>query len=468
MTATLPAPTATRPTLFSYDLSIVLPFGGTDGPLEAMQLDTVAGIETSMHWQLVAADRGGQPAISSILASADGDLAVVPAGGLPAPAALVAAMDAASGRIVWSPPESGTPRSDLLESALDRLTVGGYGLVFDDEIGLIYRADMLATGVLTARWYHPSLRSIAESLGADLTADGVAVRIAPTAENRVHQQDGLIPLLMSLISGRTGSTLLMQLLATAPSIDFDRVAPYENNYLAYLSDLSSQVTQPTPSLDGRRGPAPVLLPLPFPATMDRDALAGGLLRGMWREFSELRRQDNPDATFWAEKFGDRAVPTTVQAAKVLLIIRDPRDIWCSINSFDDRRGFYGFGRHQDESRASFLKFFLESVHDLLDRSFPQSASVLLVRYEDLVTRIDREARRIGGWLGVDLDPTAVVANRSSFREHMTSADPTSNPSSSVGRWRRDLSPDELDVFRTELGAAIAQLGYPAESSMEEL
>jgi hypothetical protein len=273
---------------------------------------------------------------------------------------------------------------------------------------------------------------------------------------------------MSLISGRTGSTLLMQLLATAPTIEFDRVAPYEHNYLAYFSDLAGQVAQPIQSPDARRAPAPVLLPTPFPAMLDGDELAGRLLRGMWREFSDLRRQHNPDARFWAEKFGDRAVPATLPAAKVLLLIRDPRDIWCSINSFDDRRGFYGFGRQADESRASFLKFFLGSVHDLLDRSFPQSSSVLLVRYEDLVTRVDREARRIGAWLGVDLDPAAVIANRSSFREHMTSADPASDPSSSVGRWRRDLSPDEREVFRTDLGAAIAQLGYPAEPSMEAL
>jgi hypothetical protein len=456
----------------SYDLSIVLPFGGADGQLETALLDAVAGLDTSMRWQLVAADRGGQPAISSILASAEGDLAVVRVGGRPEPAALAAAMEAASGQVVWCPPASTAPDPALLDSGLRQLVVGGFGLVFDDEIGLIYQAEKVSRNTLTARWYHPTLRSIAETLGAELAADGVAVRVAgqPRLPGPDAEEVGLTPLLMSLISGRTGSTLLMQLLATAPSIDFDRVAPYENNYLAYLTNLSNQTAEPAPAQpgDARRQSPPALLPPPFPTMLNRNELAGRLLRGMWREFSDLRREQRPEARFWAEKFGDRPVPTTLPAAKVILLVRDPRDIWCSINSFDDQRGFYGFGRRQDEDRASFLRFFLESVYDLLDRSFPPSASVLLVRYEDLVTDIEREARRIGAWLGVRLDPAAVVANRSSFRDHMTSADPASDPSSSVGRWHRDLSPDEREIFRAEAGLVIAQLGYPDDPSMEVL
>ena len=61
------------------------------------------------------------------------------------------------------------------------------------------------------------------------------------------EEAGLIPILVDG-SGRDGTTLAMQLLATAPEIAFDRVYPYEQRYFNYLLQWSR-----LPEQGGRAG-----------------------------------------------------------------------------------------------------------------------------------------------------------------------------------------------------------------------
>lgn len=44
------------------------------------------------------------------------------------------------------------------------------------------------------------------------------------------------------------------------------------------------------------------------------------------------------------------------------LIRDPRDVVASIGSFDDKRGFYGFGRHEGEPEESYLRRLIASMN----------------------------------------------------------------------------------------------------------
>ena len=55
--------------------------------------------------------------------------------------------------------------------------------------------------------------------------------------------DSLNPLLILDLGGRSGSTLLMQLLGTSPQIAFDRVYPSEVRYLTYLLRWAKMLDQ---------------------------------------------------------------------------------------------------------------------------------------------------------------------------------------------------------------------------------
>ena len=85
--------------------------------------------------------------------------------------------------------------------------------------------------------------------------------------------------------------------------------------------------------------------------------------------------------------------------------------------------------------------FLRSVRNLVCRRYPESAQVLLVRYEDLANDLFGQAMRIGSWLGTRLDAAEVLAGRDRFVDHMTSA----SSAESVARWRRELPAAEAEI-----------------------
>jgi hypothetical protein len=429
-----------------YDLTVLLPFG-SDSTEEIATLESLGDIESPVRWQLLAADTGGDRVITAILRDAEGDLELVSVPGRNEAAALAAALPHAAGTLLWIPPAGVRPDAELMHRATQELAASGADGLLSDACGLLAPAHALAATTVPVPSAHPSRHSLLAALAADLTAAGLSMQITRTPESV-----DLTPVLLSLISGRCGSTLMMQLLATSGEIALDRVPPFENNYLGYLSTLAGHIALPvgTAAGDGLAGA------IPFPPLMDRQELSRRALRGIWHEFSAFRREGQPEARFWAEKFGDLTVPDVLPPARVLVLVRDPRDIWCSINSFDDKRGYYGFGRSADQSRTAFLEFFLQSVRNLVARRYPSSAQVLRVRYEDLATDLPGQAVRIGGWLGTHLDADQVLAGRDRFADHMTS----STPAASVARWRRELPADEAAIFTSVLGTELRALGYP--------
>ena len=115
-----------------------------------------------------------------------------------------------------------------------------------------------------------------------------------------------------LAEGRSGSTLLMQLLATAPDIAFDRAHPAERRFLSYLVVTAARMTEPW---DEARdpggtamffGPDAVWGPVPFASDiLDVGSLRRPLLRAMWSAWTAAATASDPAARAYAEKL---AVP----------------------------------------------------------------------------------------------------------------------------------------------------------------
>ena len=86
---------------------------------------------------------------------------------------------------------------------------------------------------------------------------------------------------------------------------------------------------------------------------------------------------------------------------------------------------------------------------------PVGAERILVRYEDLVWDLDREADRIGAFLGIRLDPVTARAKRSEMANHVT----TETAEASVGRWHGELARTDVAVIEARLGEVMAAIGY---------
>ena len=271
--------------------------------------------------------------------------------------------------------------------------------------------------------------------------------------------------------GRTGSTLLMQILATDQRVCFERAYPFEHRYLSYAYHLARMVRTPVedPSLWNNdllfQGRSSLVGGLPYGRVdgIDTDWLSRELFLSTWEQFSRaLRRRAGlaDDVIAWyAEKAPQQVADMANDhlGARNIFLLRDPRDEMVSIKSFNERRGFNGFGWQEGDDDTSYARRLCRNRRSFLNklRTLDTDERRIAVRYEDLVIDGPAQTGRLSDWLGVRLDYDIATGDRAIKRQHMTSR----SASASVERWRRELGPDIQAIFRDELGEELGALGY---------
>ena len=91
---------------------------------------------------------------------------------------------------------------------------------------------------------------------------------------------------------------------------------------------------------------------------------------------------------------------------------------------------------------------------------PNGQKFPLFRYEDMVTDLPGQARRLEHWLSVKLDPEAAASDTQLQGRHVSAQ----TPEASVGRWRREMRPELAEQFSRELGEELEALGYDVPRS----
>jgi Sulfotransferase family len=279
--------------------------------------------------------------------------------------------------------------------------------------------------------------------------------------------------------------MTMALLASSPQVALEREHPYEHRYLAWLTEWAAvadrtqwdferwrpqTLTRRVLDTDGGDG---LVGPPPWPSRQlwapedGGDGMATRLLLAAWREFSaqaiERTRRDvgtpRTRVLYHAEK--------TVSAARLrelsplpiraLVVHRDPRDVWLSVQAFNRARGYHAFGRDPGQGEEEWLERFLAAQRERLRATLAERRRTdsLLLAYDDLVSRPERVAAQVGSWLGVELDPAAPARHLERHGDHATSA----SPEASLARWRSELDPERRERFRAELGSELRELGY---------
>jgi hypothetical protein len=139
---------------------------------------------------------------------------------------------------------------------------------------------------------------------------------------------------------------------------------------------------------------------------------------------------------------------------------------CSILAFDDKPGFSGFGRRENEATEDYVRRHGRYAFDLHAQWEARRHSAHLVRYEDLVEDPESTLRRLLDYLELDAPAAAVQAllqeartESQNYSHHRTS----SSSRESVGRWRRDLAPAERDLVQDIFGGVLQAFGYTKET-----
>jgi len=271
--------------------------------------------------------------------------------------------------------------------------------------------------------------------------------------------------------GRTGSTLLMQILGTSKQIIFEREYPFEHRYLTYVFNMA-RMTKESPKANDDwnndvlfqcRSSSIGSMPYGKTGIVDKDSLFKYSFVSLWEQYSRSMREV-ASAEYGREYFYAEKVPAEVaDAANVLLraknifLLRDPRDEMVSIMSFNKKRGFHSFGWTEDDTDVSYAikmcnnrRFFMQHM-----LKAPNSERRINIKYEDLIANGHEEVERLSEWAGVPMCLDTAMDNAEIQKRHMTSRD----SASSVERWRGELSDEVQGIFSKELGQELSNLGY---------
>ena len=297
-------------------------------------------------------------------------------------------------------------------------------------------------------------------------------------------EPGIQPLMVTSLA-RTGTTWLMRLLAEHPGIVAHRSYPYELAPVRYWMKFLGALTEPAPDTQSSNGGehpdaqwrvaqpfsnAPLLLAPAMHGMFGRRFVeqAADFFRrcgeDCYREIATLQRRSAP--AFFAEKYLPYDVPGIVwelyPKAREIFLVRDFRDMLCSIAAFNRKRGSADFARNLAASEEQYILKVGEKAMRLRKAWNNRRDRACLVRYEDLASQTAETLATILKYLGLPADAARIdemiagaAVDTPDLRQHRT----TPSLMDSVGRWRRDLSPELHAICREAFGEALADFGY---------
>jgi hypothetical protein len=297
------------------------------------------------------------------------------------------------------------------------------------------------------------------------------------------------PVVLTTI-GRSGSTWLTWMLGQHPELVAYRSFDIEPKGLAYFAELIRALSQPTSYWSALRGDID-----------NHSEWWGGfeLRRGVnfyksdagteqWlgttyvesllsffaSRLDELvgclaQAEDKADARMFVEKlpptfFGQLLWRELRPDMREVFLVRDPRDIACSILAFQRKRNRTWFERSSVRTEEEMIREpFGDGVGLLMHCWERRAAQSHLLRYEDLITDPQRSLVAVFEYLGVDASSATVagVIERAGRLDdarrawHITSPD----AARSVGRWRNELSPALARACEEVCAPAMKAFGY---------
>ncbi|MGH8542213.1 MAG: sulfotransferase family protein [Gammaproteobacteria bacterium] len=281
--------------------------------------------------------------------------------------------------------------------------------------------------------------------------------------------------------GRMGTTWFLRILREHPEIVVHGPYPYETRAAVYWAHMLKVLAEPSSTIeefhvDGAkvgRHPVNALHPTErylhewFASDYAHD-LTLLSATSIDRFYSSVAKAiGRPEARYFAEKVlpthGPRVLWSLYPDAKEIILIRDLRDVVCSIRAFNAQRGFAAFGEEHAKNDAEFIEFLRSAAFRLMAAWRERSSRALLLRYEDLILSPVESIQKVLGYL--ELDASAQVAQEllaaaevasSSMRGHVTAG----TPEASVGRWRRDLDPSLAELCQQAFEEILKTFDYP--------
>lgn len=293
----------------------------------------------------------------------------------------------------------------------------------------------------------------------------------------------LAPLMLTSL-GRTGTTLAMSLLSAHPRIVAHRTYPYEIFPAKYWLHLLRVLAEPADHASfqpegftddlWKVGYNPFHSP---PVTNDPELMqllgktyverlarfCEASIDDLYLAIAALQGQDS--ASFFLEKFQPGHIPSLAwdlyPQAKEVFLVRDFRDVICSVFAFNEKRGNVGFGRDQCASDEDYVRYVARGAEQLLHDWRQRRDLGHLVRYEDLAAQPEETTAAVLEYVGLPRSPETIdlmlrtALESPSLDKHRTSA----TVQESIGRWRHELPHSLRPTVREALNDSLSEFGY---------
>lgn len=313
-------------------------------------------------------------------------------------------------------------------------------------------------------------------------------------------ETALQPLALTCL-GRSGTTWIMRLLSEHPNIIVSGGYPYETLAAQYWIHLLKVISEPanplesTPKLHYFASKLNWIGHHPFyefshnyegfswfgiDYTEQVAAFCQESIDQYYQNVAQTQGKTvslaSDKITYFAEKYHAN-FPHILQSLSELysdfreiILVRDFRDVVCSMQAFNTKRNNDGFGLEQYRKRQDFIyEFGNNSVKPLLERWREYSGKAHLIRYEDLIRFPIETLSAMFEYLGLENSPEIinkilekVSQDINQLRKHQTS----SNPEASIGRWEYELSPELKAVCNDVFAEALREFGYSEKRNIQ--
>ncbi len=313
--------------------------------------------------------------------------------------------------------------------------------------------------------------------------------ISGTRRDPAAVPDGHLQPIMLTTLGRSGSTWVTRLLGQHPAVTAYAPFRYEPRAASYWMEMYGAMTEPGSYHQTLRGElygpdwwvgsrrSPVGPPVPdtleswlaegqpgalLPLAIDR-------IEAFYRRAAELEGETGL-VTAFAEKFTTNSfvqplLSDLYPGAREIILVRDFRDMVCSMVAYNRKRGYQGFGRDQVDSDEDFVRWWHGGAVQMLNEWRSRSDTAWLLRYEDLVTEPAKTLAALFDHAGLDArkDTIEGIIERATRmtpnaqKLHRTSDD----PAASIGRWREEMSPSLQEAAAGAFEDVLREFGYAA-------
>jgi hypothetical protein len=291
----------------------------------------------------------------------------------------------------------------------------------------------------------------------------------------------LQPLLITTV-GRSGSNWLLALLSSHPKIVAYRPFQTEARAAGYWMGVLRTLAEPRSYMQmifveaseerwwtgDHRATVPLRVAEPeLPRWLGSGnvesvaSMCQARIDAFYRHVARIERRS--ERTHFAEKafpgYTGRMIRELYPQGREIVLVRDPRDVVCSVLAYNAKQGRSMWLRGPSDERE-WLGNLAGQVTKLIESA---REGAQLVRYEDLISEPDGTLTALLDSLGFDASAATVsqvLEDATTVMPHAQAQHQTSGSiERSIGRWRQDLTGERRDACAEAFDGLLEQLGY---------